>query len=100
MSDKLNQSLDDILSQRRTNPRSARPRRVAKGGAKPAAPVGGIKKNTRQPKTTTKASNAAAAGIAPKVNGESKIIVSNLVSPNRASSLRTELTCLSASRCQ
>lgn len=77
MPDKLNQSLDQILSERKKN--SSRPRRGARRpGAKPvaAAPVGGIKK-------AVKGVKQAARGIPTgPSNGarDSKIVVSNLVS--------------------
>lgn len=79
--DKLNQSLDDILKSNKTR-RSTRPtrgaRRVVNGAktAAPAAPVGGVKKNSRAPKPVAKAAvpTGPSAGSA-----DSKIIVSNLV---------------------
>jgi THO complex subunit 4 len=87
MSDKLNQSLDTILSERRKSSRVARAprggRRTATGGRPAVAPAGGVKKNTRSAKTNDKAvatavANKVATRGAPK--GESKIIVSGLVS--------------------
>ena len=78
MSGKLDQSLDEILSSRRkTAGRGGRGgRRVGNGTkAAAAAPVGGIRKNTRGAKTApAKIPSGPAAG-----SGESKIIVSNLV---------------------
>lgn len=77
MSDKLNQSLDDILSQRRKNARPTRARRSLPGrAAKAAAPVGGVKKAVKQPKSNEKVAKGAAP--APGKSGESKIQVSNL----------------------
>ena len=77
MSGKLDQSLDEILSTRRKFAgRGGRGgRRVGKTAV--AAPVGGIRKNTRGAKTAP-AKSAAPSGPAAG-NGESKIIVSNLV---------------------
>ncbi|KAF2428869.1 hypothetical protein EJ08DRAFT_636244 [Tothia fuscella] len=77
MPDKLSQSLDQILSERKKNARSGRPgRAVRRPGAKAttAAPVGGVKK-------TLKGSKAPARGIPTgPSNGarDSKIVVSNL----------------------
>ncbi|KAI9731329.1 MAG: hypothetical protein M1834_005232 [Cirrosporium novae-zelandiae] len=75
MSNKLDQSLDEILVNRRQSARRGRGRRTGMTGkpSAPAAPVGGVKKNTRQTKPATKAT--AASGHA-----GSKIIVSNLPS--------------------
>ncbi len=81
MSGKLDQSLDEILSTRR----KTAGRRGGRGGRRVgtatktaiAAPVGGIQKNTRGAKAAPAKSvvpSGPAAG-----NGESKIIVSNLV---------------------
>ena len=79
MSDKLNQTLDEIVKSRRAaNRRTTRPvRRTANGtkAAAPAAPVGGVKKHTKSAKPAEK----APAPIVPP-SGESKINVSNLVS--------------------
>lgn len=77
MSGKLDKPLDEIVSaQRRTAGRRRSQRRPA-GRAAVAAPVGGIQK-------ATKATRGAAAKAAPAksaaLNGESKVIVSNLVS--------------------
>lgn len=79
MSDKLNQSLDEILKANKRATR-ARPgaRRAATGkGAAAAAPVGGVKKNTKGPKAAAKTNTPT--GPAPKAHGDSKILVSNLV---------------------
>ncbi|KAM5378882.1 hypothetical protein ACJZ2D_004184 [Fusarium nematophilum] len=75
MSGKLDQALDDITTaQRRSARRRNIPRRSA-GRPAPAAPVGGIQKNTR-PARGAGAKPAAAKATA--ANSDSKIIVSNL----------------------
>ena len=78
MTDKLDQSLDEILNSRRQTSRRGRGGRRASSSAKPtvAAPVGGVKKNTRSARGGVRAAvpSGPAAG-----NGDSKIIVSNLV---------------------
>ena len=79
MSGKLDQSLDEILSTRRkTVGRRGRGRRVGTTTKVTAtAPVGGIQKSTKAAKAAPAKSvvpSGPAAG-----NGESKIIVSNLV---------------------
>ena len=82
MSGKLDQSLDEILSTRRkTAGRRGRGVRRAGAGTKAAAaaPVGGVQKNARLAKTAP-AKSAVPSGPAAG-NGESKIIVSNLVRP-------------------
>lgn len=88
MSGKLDQSLDAIMSDRKTtNPRrggkAARPARGAASKAKAAdaAPVGGIQKSTRPLRGAPRA--PALAQAAQSARGESKIIVSNL--PNDVS---------------
>jgi hypothetical protein len=75
MSDKLNKSLDEILSQRRKGPGHPRG-----GRNKPAtaAPIGGVKKAVRGEKKP--ADRATPTGPAGGSRGGSKIIVSNLVS--------------------
>ncbi|MCJ1231304.1 hypothetical protein MMC12_007981 [Toensbergia leucococca] len=77
MSGKLDQSLDEILSSRRqTARRGGRGRRAPNPTrTSVAAPVGGIKKNTKVAKGFAKSAvpTGPAAG-----NGESKVIVSNL----------------------
>ncbi|MCJ1366253.1 hypothetical protein MMC16_005380, partial [Acarospora aff. strigata] len=80
MSGKLDQSLDEILSTRRTSARRGRGRRAPtntgkSNGTTASAPVGGIKKTTKITRMSAKSSvpTGPAAG-----NGESKIIVSNL----------------------
>lgn len=83
MSGKLDQSLDEILSTRRTAARRGRGRRAPMPGksnaATAAAPVGGVKKTTR----TTRAGGKATIPTGPAAgSGESKIIVSNLVRPH------------------
>lgn len=82
MSDnKLDKSLDDILSTRRqTAGRRGRGRRAATaaGRVTKAAPVGGIQKSAKGTKASTKAAtqNGASSGT----GGDTKVIVSNLVS--------------------
>ena len=73
MAGKLDQSLDEILSTRRTagRGRGRAGRRAASGRA---VPTGGIQKNI---KTTGKAAGKVTAPISS--TGDSKIIVSNLV---------------------
>ncbi|KKY18977.1 putative rna recognition motif containing protein [Diplodia seriata] len=78
MSDKLNQSLDEILkaNKRATRARPATRRTASGKGAAATAPVGGVKKNTKAPKAATKAN--IPTGPASKAHGDSKILVSNL----------------------
>jgi THO complex subunit 4 len=79
MSGKLDQSLDEILSTRRGGPRRGTRNRVtsaAKAHTATAAPVGGVKKTTKSTKVATKGVPTGPAGA----SGESKIIVSGLVS--------------------
>lgn len=81
MSSKLDQSLEDILSTRRKTVGGrgrGRGRRVPNAArVTTAAPAGGVQKSTKATRATGKASapNGPAAGT-----GDSKIIVSNLVS--------------------
>lgn len=77
MSGKLNQSLDEILSNQRkaAGPRRRSTRRTANGRPAPP-PAGGIQKSTRPARNAGKPGNAKGAGVI----GESKIMVSNLVS--------------------
>jgi THO complex subunit 4 len=82
MSGKLDQSLDEILStNRRTSTRgNRRGRKAPQAGRTTAtvAPVGGVKKSTRPAKGAVKSvPTGPSAG-----SGESKIVVSNLVSLN------------------
>lgn len=81
MSGKLDQSLDEILSTRRKTAgrRGGRGgRRVGTGTkAVTAAPTGGIQKNTRGAKVASAKSTVPSGPAAG--NGESKVIVSNLV---------------------
>ncbi|KAL1642452.1 RNA-binding RNA annealing protein [Diplodia intermedia] len=78
MSDKLNQSLDEILkaNKRATRARPATRRAASGKGAAVTAPVGGVKKNTKAPKAAAKAN--IPTGPASKAHGDSKILVSNL----------------------
>lgn len=78
MSGKLDQALDDITSAQRKNAgRRRNPQRRSAGRPAPAAPVGGVQKNTR-PARGAGAKPVPAKG--PSANSDSKIIVSNLVS--------------------
>ncbi|KAI2632075.1 RNA recognition domain-containing protein [Hypoxylon sp. NC1633] len=76
MSGKLDQSLDEILStQRRTAGGRRRGLRRPAGRPATSAPVGGVQKTSRQPRTAT-AKQAPAKGAG--AYGESKVVVSNL----------------------
>ena len=85
MSNKMELSLDEILKT------SKAPRGRGRGGrrsnpgraATSAAPVGGVAKSTRQNKPAKSAPTAPAASA----NGETKIMVSNLVSTLATSQL-------------
>ena len=75
---KLDQSLDDILKTTRSSTRRGRGAR--RGAGRPTttqAPVGGVHKATRQNKQNKAVPTAPAASGA---GGESKIMISNLVS--------------------
>ncbi|EEH18574.2 hypothetical protein PABG_07634 [Paracoccidioides brasiliensis Pb03] len=77
MADKLDKSLDDILSSRRAGRRGSQRRRDSRS-SRPAhaAPVGGVRKFTRHAKSSSKSiPTGPALGL-----GESKIIVSGLPS--------------------
>ena len=83
MADKLNQSLDEILKDRRTaRPAGRGPRggravvKTTKTTVKTVAPANGIKKNLRNKPTQQVVAPTGPSGA----NGGSKIIVSNLVS--------------------
>ena len=85
MSGNLDKSLDEILSTRRNTARRGRGgRRVPNAARKSAAaPVGGVKKATKEtPRTSGRSSvpSGPAGG-----SGDSKIIVSNLVRINQQS---------------
>lgn len=80
MSGKLDQSLDAIMSDRKTtNPKrggkGGRPARTAASRAKTAIvpPAGGVQKNTRAPRGAPRA-----PAVNAPVRGDSKIMVSNL----------------------
>ncbi|OAX80736.1 hypothetical protein ACJ72_04920 [Emergomyces africanus] len=78
MTDKLDKSLDDILSTRRASRRGTQRRRDAKSSraSHNAAPVGGVKKTVRNAKSASKSiPTGPSMGL-----GESKIIVSGLPS--------------------
>lgn len=78
MPDKLSQSLDEILGERRkTTGGRGRGRRAAASATAP----GGIKKTTRAEKKPEK----APIPTGPSISGDGKIIVSNLVSTLRTS---------------
>jgi THO complex subunit 4 len=79
MSGKLDQSLDEITtSQRRASAgRRRSQRRPSARAAAPVAPAGGIKKATKPVRNAGAKASPAQAGPA---RGESKVIVSNLVS--------------------
>jgi len=76
MSGKLDQSLDEIMKDRKPAAGARRARKPAAKGkvgkSAPAAPSGGIQK-----KTTAKQSKPIKAAVVP-VSGDSKIAVSNL----------------------
>ncbi|KAI5863489.1 RNA recognition domain-containing protein [Durotheca rogersii] len=76
MSGKLDQSLDEILStQRRVSGGPRRSQRRTAGRVATTAPVGGVQKTSKQPRTAaTKQAPAKTAGN----HGESKVVVSNL----------------------
>jgi THO complex subunit 4 len=79
MSGKLDQSLDEILtSQRRNQQGRRRSTRRTAGTTRPApaAPAGGIQKSTKPARGANKPTPARGGGV----TGESKIMVSNLVS--------------------
>ena len=78
MSGKLDQSLDEILStQRRAAGGRRRSQRRSSGRPTTAAPVGGVQKNSRQTRATATKQAPAKAVTG---HGESKVVVSNLVS--------------------
>jgi THO complex subunit 4 len=88
-SNKMEQSLDDILKASKTSRRGRSARKSGAGAGRPAAaaaPVGGVSKSTkpqgRQPKGAPTAPAAAFAG-------ETKIMVSNLVCQIRQSHTKT-----------
>jgi THO complex subunit 4 len=74
-SGKLDQSLDEILSTQRKAAGRRSTRRPA-GRPTPTAPAGGVKKNVKPARNTGKSAPAKAQGLV----GESKIVVSNMVS--------------------
>lgn len=78
MSGKLDQSLDEILSNQRRNQTRRRSTRRSAGANRPAttAPAGGIQKTTKPARNAAKPTAAKGTGL----TGESKIMVSNLVS--------------------
>lgn len=79
MSGKLDQSLDEITtSQRRASAGRRRPQRrsAARATAAIVAPAGGVKKTTKLARNA----GAKAAPAPTPAKGDSKVIVSNLVS--------------------
>ena len=76
MSGKLDQSLDEILSTQRKAAGRRSTRRAGGRPAAPAAPAGGIKKNVKPARNAAKPTPAKGSGLV----GESKIMVSNMVS--------------------
>ena len=78
MSGKLDQSLDEILSTQRRNAgrRRGPARRASAGNKAPTAPAGGIQKKTQPARSASKPTPKKGSGV----TGESKIVVSNLVS--------------------
>lgn len=81
MSDKLGQSLDEIMKSSNTGRSGGRrrPNRTAKSAAKAAisAPAGGIQKKNNN-RGANKPNVAAVLGADPAARGDSKVIVSNL----------------------
>lgn len=86
MSGKLNQSLEEILKDKRSSATrgGGRPRRGVKP-TKAAAPVGGIKKNTKPVRNAAKQAPAKGA----KGSRGSMIQIGNLVSITTAFPVRT-----------
>jgi hypothetical protein len=79
MSGKLDQSLDEILTSQRKNQQGKRRSQRRTAGTTrpvPTAPAGGIQKSTKPARGANKPTPAKGAGL----TGESKIMVSNLVS--------------------
>lgn len=76
MSGKLDQSLDEILSTQRKTAGRRTNRRGPAGRPATTAPVGGIKKTVKPARNQGKPAPAKASGL----TGESKIMVSNMVS--------------------
>lgn len=77
MSGKLDQALDDIVSSTRQRGGARRTQRRSAGGPAAAAPIGGVRKTAR-PARNAAAKAPGARGPVP--SGDSKVIVSNLVS--------------------
>jgi THO complex subunit 4 len=87
-SNKMEQSLDDILKASKTS-RRGRSGRKSTGTGRPAttaAPVGGVSKSTKQQGRQPKAAPTAPAA---SLGGETKIMVSNLVSQTQHSHTNT-----------
>jgi THO complex subunit 4 len=78
MSGKLDQSLDAIISTKhRAVGGRRRSQRQSAGRPAAATPVGGVRKTSRQPRNAATKQTPARAVAG---NGESKVVVSNLVS--------------------
>ncbi|KAI0025119.1 RNA recognition domain-containing protein [Xylariomycetidae sp. FL0641] len=75
MSSKINQSLDEIVSSQRAAGGRRRPQRRAAARPTTTAPVGGVRKTSKQ---TRPAATKAAPMKGANANGESKVVVSNL----------------------
>ena len=81
MSNKLNQSLDEIVkTQRGNNRRTTRARHVTR--TKAITPAAGVGKKTKEVQTTKVSKNATKNGANPIIpsKGESKVVVTGLVS--------------------
>ncbi|QSS57982.1 hypothetical protein I7I51_07401 [Histoplasma capsulatum] len=92
MADKLDKSLDDILSSRRTARRTSQRRRDTRStrASHNTAPVGGVKKTVRNAKSTSKSiPTGPSMGL-----GESKIIVSGLPSDVGEANIKQVELCL------
>lgn len=76
MSSKLDKPLDDIVSAKRLSARNRRSTQRRSTDTRPSAPAGGIQKNSK-PARGAAGKPALAKAI---TTGESKVIVSNLVS--------------------
>lgn len=76
MSGKLDKSLDELLTSRRAGARRRPQRRASGRNPAPTAPVGGVQKSSKAPRT---AATKQAGGKGAPLTGDSKIIVSNLV---------------------
>ena len=89
MSGKLDKPLDEIVSAQRKSAGRRRSQRRAPGRAAAPAPIGGIQKNA---KPARGAANKGSPAKAAAVSGDSKVIVSNLVSSDALSRV-TQTSC-------